>query len=207
VVRLHRYCRDRGLPYRITFVPDPVAWTEAPESLRILTRQRDRWQRGLMESLSIHRGMLFRRRYGRIGTIAHPYFYFFEGLGPLVEVLGYAAFIVAVAMGWVSTVFIVAFLSIAFIFGLALSIAAVALEELVFRRYARFSDFLQLFVLAILENFGYRQLLTLVRFRAVISAAFGKKGWGDMTRKGFSPPPAARIESAEPYPSRPGEPR
>jgi len=51
VVRLHRRLREAGTPYRIAFVPDPVAWTECPETLAVLGRQRDRWQRGLLESL------------------------------------------------------------------------------------------------------------------------------------------------------------
>ncbi|MGD8289614.1 MAG: glycosyltransferase family 2 protein, partial [Gemmatimonadota bacterium] len=51
IVRIHRYCREQGRPYRVAFVPDPVAWTECPETLKVLGRQRDRWQRGLVESL------------------------------------------------------------------------------------------------------------------------------------------------------------
>jgi cellulose synthase/poly-beta-1,6-N-acetylglucosamine synthase-like glycosyltransferase len=43
VVRLHRACRRARRPYRIVYLPDPVCWTEAPESLRILRRQRRRW--------------------------------------------------------------------------------------------------------------------------------------------------------------------
>jgi cellulose synthase/poly-beta-1,6-N-acetylglucosamine synthase-like glycosyltransferase len=54
VVRLHRHCREKGIPYRIYFVPDPVAWTECPESLATLSRQRDRWQRGLAYPPSDH---------------------------------------------------------------------------------------------------------------------------------------------------------
>ena len=43
--------RDRDEPYRLVFVPDPVCWTEAPETLGALSRQRKRWQRGLAETL------------------------------------------------------------------------------------------------------------------------------------------------------------
>ncbi len=49
VVRLRRHCREEGIPYRIGFVLDPVAWTECPETLRGLGRHRDRWQRGLLQ--------------------------------------------------------------------------------------------------------------------------------------------------------------
>ena len=188
VVRLHRHCRERGVPYRISFVPDPVAWTEVPESLRVLGRQRDRWQRGLFQSLWRHRVMLLNPRYGRAGVLAYPYFFFLEMLGPVVEALGYVAFLVTVAMGWASLEYAVAFFMVAVVLGVVLSVAAVALEELSFRRYPRLGDLLRLFYLGILENFGYRQLSTFWRFRGSISALRGKKGWGTMVRKGFGPP-------------------
>ena len=55
VFRMHRHLRDRGIPYRIEFLPDPVCWTEVPEDLKTLARQRNRWQRGLMDSLRFHK--------------------------------------------------------------------------------------------------------------------------------------------------------
>ncbi len=189
VVRLHRMCRERGLPYRVTFVPDPVAWTECPETLRSLGRQRDRWQRGLTEVLVRHRRMLFGRRYGRIGWLAYPYFFFLEMLGPAVEVAGYVAFFMVLLAGRASGPYAVAFLMVALGFGLALSLAAVGLEELTFRRYPRLRDVARLFALAVAENFGYRQLSTLWRFRGMISAARRTTGWGTMARKGFAAEP------------------
>jgi len=186
VVRLHRVCRERDLPYRITFVPDPVAWTECPESLRVLGRQRERWQRGLTEVLVRHRRLLFRRRYGRIGWLAYPYFFFLEMLGPAVEVAGYLAFGVLLLLGRASGPYALAFLMVALGFGVALSLAAVGLEELSFRRYPRLRDVTRLFGLAVAENFGYRQLSTLWRFQGMISAARRARGWGAMSRRGFA---------------------
>ncbi|MBX6366141.1 MAG: glycosyltransferase family 2 protein, partial [Gemmatimonadetes bacterium] len=174
IVRLHRHFRERKQPYRISFIPDPIAWTEAPETMRVLARQRDRWQRGMIQSLARHRKMLLNPRFGRIGMVAFPYFWFLEGFGPVVEILGYVSFVVALALGWASPPFIVAFLLLAFFFGVALSAASVALEELVFRRYTSMRDFARLLVLAVAENFGYRQLLTLFRFRGVLSALWGR---------------------------------
>lgn len=187
VVRLHRLAREKGGPYHIAFVPDPVAWTEAPETLRVLGRQRDRWQRGLIQALTRHRKMLLHPRYGRIGWFAFPYFYILEMVGPLIELGGYLSFVVAVYLGAASPLFVVAFLFVAFFLGIALSVAAVGLEELSFRRYHRTSDLIRLFLLAVLENFGYRQLSTFWRVKGTITALQKKKGWGRMERKGFSP--------------------
>jgi cellulose synthase/poly-beta-1,6-N-acetylglucosamine synthase-like glycosyltransferase len=186
VVRMHRYCRENDIPYRIHFVPDPVAWTECPESLAVLSRQRDRWQRGLFQSLTRHRKMLFNPKYGRAGVIAYPYFFFLEMLGPIVELLGYVSITVTILAGRADWPFVIAFLCVAIVLGGALSLSAVALEELSFRRYPRIQDLLQLFLLALLENFGYRQLSAWWRLKGTISALRGVEGWGHMTRTGFT---------------------
>jgi cellulose synthase/poly-beta-1,6-N-acetylglucosamine synthase-like glycosyltransferase len=185
VVRLHRHCIRNGIPYRIPFVPDPVAWTECPESTRVLGRQRDRWQRGLAQTLTRHRGMLFHPRYGKVGMVAFPYFFFLEMLGPLIELGGYGVFAISAAMGLLDWRVVIAFLTLAFVFGMMLSVASVTLEELTFRRYENTLDLVRLFLLAIVENFGYRQLSTLWRVRGLVSAVRGQQGWGTMQRKGF----------------------
>jgi cellulose synthase/poly-beta-1,6-N-acetylglucosamine synthase-like glycosyltransferase len=193
VVRLHRFCREQGRPYRVAFVPDPVAWTECPESLRVLGRQRDRWQRGLVESLFRHRAMLLNPRYGVVGLVAFPYFFFLEVFGPIIEGLGYLTFIAAVLLGRASTPYVLAFLAVAFAFGIALSFAAVALEELSFRRYPRVGDLLRLLGVAITESVGYRQLSTYWRLRGMWSKLRGATAWGAMDRKGFRAKGAQRA--------------
>jgi cellulose synthase/poly-beta-1,6-N-acetylglucosamine synthase-like glycosyltransferase len=186
VVRLQRYCLENEIPYRVTFIPDPAAWTECPESLKILRRQRDRWQRGLVESLVRHRKMLLNPRYGRIGLFGFPYFFFLEMLGPMIELGGYVTFTIAVVLGRASSVYMVAFLLLAIVFGIVLSVAAIGLEELTFRRYPRLKDLTELFVLAVLENFGFRQMSTFWRAKGIISAMRGKAAWGKMERRGFA---------------------
>jgi hypothetical protein len=130
--------------------------------------------------------MLFNRRYGRAGLLAFPYFFFLEMLGPVIEGAGYTSFAVSVAAGRVDAAFIVAFLAVAVVLGAGLSVAAVALEELSFRRYPRLGDLFRLFFIGVLENFGYRQLSAWWRIRGTISAIRGVEGWGSMTRKGFT---------------------
>lgn len=185
IVRLRRRFAELRRPCRVHFVPDPVAWTECPETVRSLARQRDRWQRGLFQSLVRHRVMLFNPRYGSAGLVAFPYFFFLEMLGPVIELLGYVAFAALVVAGRADLLFVAAFLCASLVLGMALSIAAVALEELSFRRYPSFRDLLGLFGIGLLENFGYRQLNAFWRLRGMVSALRGTQGWGTMTRKGF----------------------
>lgn len=185
VVRLHRYCREQGRPYRVAFVPDPVAWTECPEDLATLGRQRDRWQRGLIESLWRHRVMMLNPRYGRIGLLAFPFYVALEVVGPVIEGLGYIAFAIALVLGLVSPQHALAFFAVAMLLGTALSMAAVSLEEVGFRRYPRLRDLVVLLGSTISENMGYRQLSTFWRIRGMTSKAAGARSWGAMQRKGF----------------------
>lgn len=195
VVRLHRHCREREIPYRVAFVPDPVAWTECPEDLAVLGRQRDRWQRGLLESMWGNRIMILNPRYGRIGLFAAPYFFFLEVLGPIIEGLGYLTFAISILTGRASGPYVMAFLAVAFALGISLSFAAVGLEELSFRRYPRFRDLVTLLVVAIAENVGYRQLSMWWRLRGMVSKFRGARSWGAMERKGFQ---SSEEEGEEP---------
>jgi hypothetical protein len=129
--------------------------------------------------------MLFNPRYGKAGLLAFPYFFFLEMLGPVIELLGYVAFTLTILSGRASWWFVSAFVAMAIVLGGVLSLAAVALEELSFRRYPRRSDLLKLFGLAALESFGYRQLNTWWRVKGTLSALRGVESWGRMTRRGF----------------------
>jgi cellulose synthase/poly-beta-1,6-N-acetylglucosamine synthase-like glycosyltransferase len=186
VARLHRHWRDTNRPYRIVFQPDPVCWTEAPESRKILASQRNRWQRGTCQVLSYHLPMMLNPRYGSVGMFAMPYFLVFEAIGPLIEISGYVVTAVAVAFGLIDVIFAQLLFLAAVLFGALISITAVLLEEMSFRRYPKVRHLLLLAALGILENFGYRQLSTLWRLRGTIDFVRKKQGWGVMTRKGFA---------------------
>jgi cellulose synthase/poly-beta-1,6-N-acetylglucosamine synthase-like glycosyltransferase len=190
VVRLHRYLQERGEEYRIAFVPDPVAWTEAPEDLRSLRGQRARWQRGLGQSLWLHRRMAANPRHGAAGLLAFPYYIVFELLGPVIELVGYAIVIASAAVGALSIGFLTAFFAAAILVGFFLSLSALALEEFSFRRYVRGREIGRLLLAAVIENLGYRQLLAVWRTRALLDLARGRHNWGEMRRRGLGYAPA-----------------
>ena len=185
VVRLHRYLRSHKVRYEIPFIPDPVAWTEVPESLQVLARQRGRWQRGLVAAMWQYRGMLFNPRYGRVGLIAVPFYTFGEMLAPLVEVFGYGITIAGLALGVVNVSFALLFILVAWGYGMLLSLWAVVLEEVSFHRYRRFGDLVRLVLFATLENFGYHQCGVWWRLGAFFTPRGRKHVWGEMTRRGF----------------------
>ena len=185
VLKLHRHLCERRRDYAIRFVPEPVCWTEAPESLRMLARQRIRWQRGALETFFRHRTMLFNPRYGRIGALGLGNMLLVDVLGPPIEVLGYALLPTFWYMGALSPEWILAFVATTFLFGVFISVGSLVLEELELRRYPRASDLVVLAAAAVAENFGYRQLNNLWRIVGWWRWLRRAQGWGAMTRTGF----------------------
>jgi peptidoglycan-N-acetylglucosamine deacetylase len=63
---------------RIVYVPGAVAWTEAPETVRTLARQRSRWAYGTLQCLWKHRDMVFNWNYRALGWFSLPSIWFFQ---------------------------------------------------------------------------------------------------------------------------------
>lgn len=185
VVRLRRHGYEDGGPRQVAFIPDPVAWTEVPESWRVLGRQRERWHRGLFDTLWRHRRMLFNPRYGAVGLVVYPYFLFIELLAPLIELLGIFGLAMGLLIGVFDLRFALLFFLIAYGTGMVLSMFTLLLEEFTFRRYTGFGNRVRLLTWAFLENFGYRQVTVLWRVRGAIRFLRGRTDWGVMVRKGF----------------------
>jgi cellulose synthase/poly-beta-1,6-N-acetylglucosamine synthase-like glycosyltransferase len=187
VTRLHRHCRDTGRPYRVAFRPDPVCWTQVPMSLRMLARQRNRWQRGSLEVLQRHAGMIGNPRYGVIGLFALPYFLIFEALAPLIETLGYLVSAVALVFGILNWEFARLLFLVAIVYGSFVSVAAVMLQEASQLRLLTTRELFTLLTAALIENLGYRQLTAWWRLQGTIDFLRGVKAWGAIRRRRFSP--------------------
>ena len=77
--------RIRRLGYKIGYEETAVAWTEAPDQLTTLARQRFRWAYGTLQCMWKHRDTLFRSRYGALGFIAMPNVWIFQILFALIS--------------------------------------------------------------------------------------------------------------------------
>ena len=185
-LRLHRYLRERGEPYRIAFISDPVCWTEVPTEFSTLGRQRRRWQRGLWEALRRHARLIGRPRYGVLGLVAMPYFLLFEFLSPMFALLGLVVTVLWWLVGGLSTVYFLAFLAVSIGFGLLLTTAALALEEFSYQRYRKRREVARLLAYAVLENIGFRQLHDIWRALGYVDIVRGKREWGAQRRRGFA---------------------
>lgn len=187
-VRLHRYLRERGEPYRIAFVDDPACWTEVPEDLATLGRQRRRWQRGLWESLRRHRRMVGNPRYGIVGVLVLVYFAVFEFLSPVFALLGLLVTFGLWVAGVVSTTYVLSIVAVSLVLGVALSTVALSIEEFGYGRYTRRRDVLRLLGYTVWESVGYRQLHHVWRLLGFVDIARGKTEWGAQKRRGLARP-------------------
>ena len=184
-MRLHQRYRRAGKPYKILFSPDPICWTEVPNSMKVLRSQRNRWHRGLWETMWKYRGMTFNPRYGTVGMVAVPYFWIFEAIAPVVEALGYIVLPISFLAGVLFWQFALMFVFLAVMLGMLVSQVSVGIETLLLARYPRVRDRVTLFLAGFLEFFGYRQILTVERVLAMLQIRRKRGTWGAMTRTGI----------------------
>jgi cellulose synthase/poly-beta-1,6-N-acetylglucosamine synthase-like glycosyltransferase len=188
VVRLTRGLREDRVPFAVQYAHDANCWTEIPERLAVLNRQRDRWQRGLLDILCFHSRMIGNPRYGRTGLLGFPYFLVFEALGPWFEAEGYLALAASLALGAIGLPLFLLVFTAAVLLGLPVSIASLLIAE--HRRdYFPLPDKLRLLLYALLENFGFRQLMSLTRVRGFLRMLARVGGWGQMERRGLGAAP------------------
>ncbi len=211
IVRIHRYLQEKKLKKKIFYVPHPLCWTEAPEDLSSLSKQRNRWHRGLMENVLFHKKMLFNPAYGRIGLFAFPYYAFFELLGAPVELLGYATLPLLFYVDKLNYTYLFLFFASSVGYGVLVSVASLVfsawpekggkkeepVETLI--SFTTAGEIATLAGFAVMENFGYRQATVFWRVKASIDFFTGKKGWEKFERIGFLKDRGERSENDGPY--------
>lgn len=183
VVRLHVFCREHRIPYRIRYASDAVCWTQAPDSLSDLCRQRRRWHIGLYESLSRHRKVLANPRYGLVGFISYIYFLLYELLSPYIELFGVATVLLAFALDLINVPFMLLFFLIYVVYSAILSLTAFFARIHTVDLKLSFSDIVKAVGLCALEVSVLRFILAWVRATSLIGYRKKKRSWGQIQRK------------------------
>jgi cellulose synthase/poly-beta-1,6-N-acetylglucosamine synthase-like glycosyltransferase len=186
VVRMRRYMEERDEPYKVTYIPDPLCWTEAPSTFDILGRQRNRWTRGTIETLRFHKKMFFNPKYGLLGMLSYPYWFFFEMCAPVIEFFGFVCFFLFAAFGLLDWGFFFAYLLFIVSFGYLYSAFAIFMEVVTYNQYKRRVDILILLLTALTEPFYYHPFVVWSAIKGYIDYIRKKKSWGEMTRQGFA---------------------
>jgi biofilm PGA synthesis N-glycosyltransferase PgaC len=190
VVRMRCYMEERNIPYKVTYIPDPLCWTEAPSSFKILGRQRNRWTRGTIETLRSHKKMFFNPQYGLLGMISYPYWLFFEYFSPIIEFTGFILLVVFTLLGLVSLSFTLTLFAVVYAFSFLYSSFAIMMEVKSFNQYKNKSDLFNLIVTALLEPVFFHPFTVWAAIKGNIDYLQKKNSWGEMTRKGFAKQPS-----------------
>ena len=187
VFRMRRYMHERKLPYTVEYIPDPLCWTEVPEDLNILINQRDRWARGNLETLYTHKDMFFNSKFGRLGLISYPYWFFYEWLAPLLEFFGFFTIILFYYLGILNWDFFIAITCTVYTFSIMFSFYAILTDVYSYNQYTKTKDILILMFCAIIEPITFHPIVVWSAVRGNYKKLFKvKSGWGSQVRKGFA---------------------
>jgi len=196
VLRMRRYMAEHDQKYEVTYIPDPLCWTEVPSDLKSMRKQRTRWTRGLIESLRTHRKMFFNANYGRLGILGYPYWFFFEWMAPLIAFSGFVYTIYLIIRDSLNWPFYLLLFAFVYSFAVCLSTWAILFEEITFHKYRKKSDVLKLIGVALFEPFFY-PVHTYFAVRGNLEALRGKKGWGTAERSGFDKKKKGKVKVVE----------
>lgn len=180
IMKIHSFYLKNKISYKTSYVPDAICWTQVPEEVKVLKRQRRRWHVGLAQSLKRHRYMFLNPKYGLIGMVSFPYFLFFEYLTPFLEVIGLVTITLSFLLGIIDLNFFLFYLLVYMGFNIIVSMISIIIERYMFSSTMTNKITFQLILFSILESFGYRQIISLFRMGNIFKKSHN---WGEMTRK------------------------
>lgn len=187
IFKMRRHMHDQKIPYTIEYIPDPLCWTEVPEDLNILVNQRDRWARGNLETLFKHKDMFFSSKYGRLGLISYPYWFFYEWLAPLLEFFGMITIILFWYLGILNWDFFFAITMTIYLYSIMFSFYAILWDTYSYNEYRNTKDILTLMFCALIEPVVFHPVVVWAAVRGNYKKLFRvKSGWGSQVRKGFA---------------------
>ncbi|MGH7656293.1 MAG: glycosyltransferase, partial [Gemmatimonadaceae bacterium] len=171
----------------IAYAERAIAWTEAPDTLGTLSRQRFRWSFGTLQCAWKHKDALFKRQYGTLGFVALPNSWVFGLLLTALSPLADLTFLFSLFSVWLT-------------FKTHGDTYALTDLEHVLLFYGVFliSDWMGAMIaflmepdeekglswLIMLQRFAYRQIMYSVVLKSFFAAFRGKVvGWGRLERK------------------------
>lgn len=183
VVRLHEFSRMNRKPYKIHFAQDAICWSQTPEKLSELCKQRKRWQRGLFQCMWGHRKMLANPRYGAVGLLSYLYFLLYELLSPFIELLGVLTMVLSVVMDMLNVKFMLVFLACYALYGILLTLTAYFSRIYTIDQRLSFRELILAIIACFFETTILRFSLAFVRATAFVGYKKNKLNWGKLERK------------------------
>ncbi len=158
--------------FRIAYVADALAFTEAPETIATLAKQRFRWAFGTIQCLWKHRDMVLNPRFKALGYFSLPSIWFFQvllvAIAPVIDLLVIGSLLLGK-----SSPSLYAYFGIFLLMDFLLAALACLMEHEPLRQAW----------LTIPMRFVYRPMLSWVIWKALIKAAKGALvSWGKLER-------------------------
>lgn len=173
IMKLHSYYHTNHLPYSIKYAYDAVCWTQAPERLRDLMKQRRRWHIGLMQSMMGHK---------LLTKLSYLYYLFYELLSPLIEFVGIIVTLLACAFDLLNITYMLIFFSLYVLFGSMLTVISFITRNFLSDTRCNFKDILKAFLLCLPENIFLRFLMAWTRLFAILFYRGKQTKWGQIKR-------------------------
>ena len=183
VVKLHEYCTINGIDYAIRYATDAICWTQVPERLRDLCKQRKRWHLGLFQSMYKHRVMFSNHRFGAVSFVSYLYFLIYELLSPFIEVFGVFTMVLAWWCDLINVPFMLLFFLIYAVFGGVLTLTAFFSRIYTADLSVSFRDGVKAVCLCLFELGLLRFILAWVRCTAFVGYKKKKLNWGRIERR------------------------
>lgn len=174
IMKLHEYHRTNRLKYSIKYAYDAVCWTQCPERLRDLIKQRKRWHIGLIQSMTRHTRV--------IGMGSYIYYLFYELLSPIIEVVGLACTILTYLLGILNLKVTIALLVIYAVYGALLTVISFATRNFLSNHRVKLLDIFKAFLLCVPEVVFLRFVMALTRIFAPLFMRGKHTKWGKIKR-------------------------
>lgn len=185
IIRMRKCMYERKEKFKIVYIPESLCWTEVPATRTILLRQRVRWARGLIQTLYLHRGMFFNPKYGETGLLLLPYFFFYEFMIPLLEIIGLLLLVLSFFTHLYRYDFLIYMSISVYFFYLLVTLSSIIIEENRFRNYSQLSEISRIILMAILEPIAYHPFNLYASIKGYWHFFRQKEQqWGEMTRQG-----------------------
>ncbi len=183
VVKLHKYCIANEIPYSIKYATDAICWSQVPEKLRDLKKQRKRWHLGLFQTMWKHRVLMANPKFGAIGFVSYIYFLLYELLSPFIEVFGVITMAAAFLLDLLNLPFMLLFLAMYAAYSSILTLTAFFSRIQTIDLSLRFSDCIKAILLCFFEVTCLRFIMAFVRLTAFKGYKRKKLDWGRIERK------------------------
>ena len=195
----------RRMGYSVAYADGAIAYTEAPDTMRGLAKQRFRWSFGTLQCTWKHRDAFFRRRYGSLGFIALPNVFLFQLLLPAISPIADLMFLLSIisvglnamdhrvdgrlTYGLTNLEQVLTYYAVFLVVDWLAAVLAFLMEP---------DEDKQLTWLIFIQRFAYRQVMYWVVVRSFAAALSGRLvGWGTLERKAtVELPPHAPVKAS-----------